>query len=357
MDATPKNPQSGQVPHEVEQRVLKLFEKHGWSVAILQGGSCTKLSASRGTESVRIAVLSSSSAISSIECQRLATQVDGFFFCEQPLMLNSAVSTVTIPAEPLREFFPFLLNLNKRIEPDKSPTATPPRPKIVKRLVAESPLQSVLSRLEQFTSANLAAKLVTKRTTAEGKILPEEVTSSKATGIAYLMRNALDYAFSSPTEQLNKRVVSLYYGTMALAQAEMLASPSGPSDLDAIEDMTKFGHGLYTVADPKEGFAALRVGVLASGFLSEWARFLGQDTSKYPSRKARKIDELKQVPENMTCSLRELFASMPEIDDLFAEVFGGPSKWITAIHDQQRNDFFYLNTYKPKQKPESTYGH
>ncbi len=64
MDATPKNPQSGQVPHEVEQRVLKLFEKHGWSVAILQGGSCTKLSASRGTESVRIAVLSRLYALS-----------------------------------------------------------------------------------------------------------------------------------------------------------------------------------------------------------------------------------------------------------------------------------------------------
>ena len=59
---------------------------------------------------------------------------------------------------------------------------------------------------------------------------------------------------------MNRRVLSLYYGTMAFAQAEMLASPSGPIDLDEIEGMTKQGHGLYALAMPNGGFADLRVG-------------------------------------------------------------------------------------------------
>jgi hypothetical protein len=350
-----QTPHSTIVPADVNQRVLQPFEKHGWSVTIHQGGSCTKLSAHRENITVRIAVLNSSSAISNAEVEALATQYERIFYCEPPTLMASKLPPVTTSAEPLSEFFPYLVSLNKQIEPDKSPTVTPSRPKIVKRLVAESPIQSVLSRLEQFTSANLAARLVTRRAAAEEKSLTEQKTMTKATGIAYLMRNALDYAFASHTDQLNKRVVSLYYGTMALAQAEMLAAPSGPADLDEIENMTKFGHGLYTVSHPDGGFSAFQVGVLGTGFLSHWAKCLGKDVSKYPHKKAKSIEELQNIPENMRCSLRDLFASVPEIDDLFAEVFGGTSNWVTAIHDQAGNDFFNSQTYKSTQKQQSTY--
>ena len=33
------------------------------------------------------------------------------------------------------------------------------------------------------------------------------------------------YVVSTPRDALNRRVLGLYYGTMALAQAEMLTSP------------------------------------------------------------------------------------------------------------------------------------
>ena len=39
----------------------------------------------------------------------------------------------------------------------------------------------------------------------------------------------------------------------------------------------------------------------------------------------------------MACSLRNLFASMPEIDDLFAEVFGGPPGWVSVDYDNEAN--------------------
>ena len=139
------------------------------------------------------------------------------------------------------------------------------------------------------------------------------------------MRSALDYIVSTPRDPLNGRVLGLYYGTMALAQAEMLASPSGPTDLDKVEAMTLYGHGLYTLAVSK-AVADLHVGVLANGFFPRWMEFLGHDISRYRDKRPKSAAALKNVPADMVCLLQDLFASMPEIDDLFAEVFGGPAR-------------------------------
>ena len=115
---------------------------------------------------------------------------------------------------------------------------------------------------------------------------------AKATGVAYSMRSALDYTISSAGNALNRRVLGLYYGTMALAQAEMLASPSGPINLDKVEAMTRNGHGLYALATPNGGFADLHVGVLANGFFPQWMKFLGHDTSGYPNKRPRSAADL-----------------------------------------------------------------
>jgi len=142
---------------------------------------------------------------------------------------------------------------------------------------------------------------------------------------------------------------------MAFAQAEMLASPSGPSDLDEVEGMTKQGHGLYTFALPSGGFADLRVGVLATGFLPQWAKFLNYNTSFYPAAKARSEEAFATLPPQAACSLSDLFASMPEIDDFFAEAFDGRPKWIVATYDSATNILPSLRSASAK-KPESTYG-
>ena len=214
------------------------------------------------------------------------------------------------------------------------------RPPKVLRLTAENPLDAVIARLQQFTSTTLARKLVERRAKAESKSLTPEEICSKAIGIAFAMRGALDYIVSTPRDALNKRVLGLYYGAMALAQAEMLASPSGPTDLDQVEGMTLRGHGLYVLPDPPCtpcGFAGIRVGVLASGFFPEWLKVLGHDTSGYPKKKLKPKDSLKEGQTNMACSLRDLFASMPEIADLFGEVFGGTPNWVSVVNDLQAN--------------------
>ena len=88
---------------------------------------------------------------------------------------------------------------------------------------------------------------------------------------------------------------------------------------------------------PQGGFADLHVGVLANGFCPQWMKFLGHDTSGYPGPRPKSAADLKKVPAGMACSLRDLFASMPEIDDLFEEVFGGPPGWISVAYDQEAN--------------------
>ena len=337
---TPANPRLALLRREVDQIVLKPFRSHGWSAEIvceIDGHDCIEIAAERSAVKTRIAVLYSSSGISKSDYRTLSNRVEHIFFNGQLYMFDSFASGATVPVEPLGAFFPFLVELNKQVEPDRSPPLMPRRTATVRRLTAENPVEAVMARLQQFTSETLAAKLVERRATTEDIALPTEVIDAKAIGIAYSMRSALDYLVSTPREALNRRVLGLYYGTMALAQAEMLASPSGPIDLDQIEGMTRQGHGLYTLAVPSGGFAELRVGVLANGFLPQWMNFLRHDTSGYPRRRPRSGGELAGMPAGMVCPLRDLYASMPEIDDLFAEVFAGPPGWISVAYDEEAN--------------------
>lgn len=334
------NPRLRLLLDEVERTVLAPFRLHGWSAAIVRQvdhDDCIEIAARRATRATRIAVLYSSSGISNARYKELSNEVARIFFCGQPYMLDSFASGVTVPVGPLSDFFPFLVELNKQAEPDCSPPVVPRRSPTVLRLTAENPLDAVMARLQQFTSTTLARKLVERRAETESCALTNETIESKAIGIAYSIRGALDYVTSTPRDALNGRILGLYYGVMALAQAEMLAAPSGPTDLNKVESMTRYGHGLYAIPVPDGGFAELRVGVLRTGFFPQWMRFLGHDTSGYPERRPKSAADLGAVPAGMACSPRDLFASMPEIDDLFAEVFGGPPGWVSVAYDQQAN--------------------
>ena len=354
---TSENPRLNLLRQEVERTVLKPFQSHGWSANIVRetdDDDCIEITAEKEPVTSRIAVLYSSSGISNAKYRELSTRVEHIFFNGQPYMLDTFAKNVPVPVEPLGDFFPFLVKLNKKVEPDRSPPIKTHKVAKVRRLTAENPLEAVITRLQQFTSVKLAAKLVERRAGTEGISISHETISNKATGIAYSMRSALDYLVSTTSDKLNKRVLSLYYGTMALAQAEMLASPVGPDDLEKVEEMTKQGHGLYALAAPNGGFADLHVGVLATGFLPRWMDFLGHDTSNYERRRP-KPENIDNVRASMVCSLRDLFASMPEIDDLFAEVFGGPPRWISVRYDSESNLRIPAMNATAK-KADSTYG-
>ena len=354
----PANPRLGILRQEVEGAVLTPLQSHGWSARIVReidGHDCIEITAERGAVSTRIAVLYSSSGISFSDYGTLSQRVERIFFRGQSYTFDAFADGATVPVEPLSDFFPYLVELNKQAAPDRSPPIIPRRTVALRRLTAENPLEAVNARLQQFTSEALARRLVDRRAESESIDLSRETVAAKSIGIAYSMRSALDYLVSTPREVLNRRVLGLYYGTIALAQAEMLASPSGPTDLDKVEAMTRNGHGLYTVPAPGGGFADLRVGVAKSGFFTQWMKFLGHDTTRYPDKKPRKESALKNVPPDTFCLLRDLFASMPEIDDLFAEVFDDPPAWVSVAYDDKSNSP-KLMRHATAKKSDSTYG-
>lgn len=333
------NPRLDALRREVEEKVLKPFRLHGWSAEIvleLDRHDCIEIAASRDEVETRIAVLYGS-GISNSHHRELSNRVERIFSTGQPNMPDASARGVAVPVESLDNFFAFLVDLSKQLQPGHSPSAVRPKPPRVRRLTAENPLDAVIARLQQFTSETLARKLAERRAVAANTPLEPATAQTKATGVAFSMRSALDYIAAAPRDALIKRGLGLYYGSMALAQAEMLASPSGPADLDTIEAMTRNGHGLYTLPTSHGGFSDLSVGVLRSGFFPQWMRFLGHDISAYPGVRPRTPAELGTIPAGMVCMLPDLFASMPEIDDLYAEVVGGAPGWIQVAFDQEAN--------------------
>ena len=140
--STSANPRLGLLRREVEQTVLKPLRSHGWSADIVREvdhHDCIEIAAKRGAVATRIAVLYSSSGISNASYRELSHKVDRIFFSGQPYMLDSFARGVAVPVEPLGDFFPFLVDLNKQVEPDRSPPTTTRRTTTVRRLTAENP--------------------------------------------------------------------------------------------------------------------------------------------------------------------------------------------------------------------------
>jgi hypothetical protein len=132
-------------------------------------------------------------------------------------------------------------------------------------------------------------------------------------------------------------VLNLYYGSLSFAFAEMLAAPSGAKALSDIEDSTKAGHGLYTVDGQSDGLEQMVVGVLPSGFFPAWAKSIGTPITQFPERKPRRYSQLASAPERSWLTIEALFASIPELADLFSNIFAAKPRWIMPVYDQTAN--------------------
>lgn len=335
--------------------MLEPFRSHGWTASIVQENdhhSSLEVGASKGTRTVRIGVLYSTGT-DNRHYKDLEGRVEHIFFNGSAYKIESFACGVKVPVEPLDDFFPLLVALNKQLAPDRSPPAPIGAKPVVRRITEENPLHGVLARLEQFTSVNLARKLVERRAASADIAMTSTQLEQKASGLAYSMRNALDYVTFTPGDALNKRILGLYYGAIAFAFAEMLASPQGAPSLDAVESMTKQGHGLYTISTGD--LSSLRVGVLATGFMPQWLDFLGHDTGSFPKRKPKTVEEVTELSSKHWCSLEDLFASMPEIEDLFSEVFSASPRWIVPSYDNELNVMPSLGS--THRRSDSTYAH
>jgi hypothetical protein len=322
-----------------DQQIVKPFRTHGWVAEITdakEDGEYLVVTATKEAVTRRVALLYSS-ATDNKYYKSLEGEVDRTFTNGELYMIESFAYGLKKPIVPVDQFFPVLVGWNKELHPEAQRAPLKPRPRDVRSIKSENPLLSIWARLDQFASTTLAEKLIRRRAKDAAVEISDETVVSKGIGVAFALRNASDYFRAIPFESLNKRILSLYYGGLALSFAEMLASPKGPADLDEIEGYTKFGHGFYTLGTELRGFSELGVGVIATGFLPRWADFLGHDVGGYPREKAKSDDGVSKLPPNTFCTLRELLSAIPEIADLFSAVFDSEPSWILPVADMEAN--------------------
>lgn len=330
-----------------ENQILDPLRRHGWTAAIErieQAGEYIVVAASRNGLTRKAALLYSSATDNAVY-KLLETEVDTTFFNGQPYHIEQYAFGLTRPVFAIADFHLRMLEWNRASVPDKlapvdeTVKTTPPMiPSIrERRLVSESPIDSIWSRLARLQSTKLARKAIVERAEAEGIGLEGQAATLKGDGVSYAIRNASDYFTLKNTSNVSQRVLNLYYGCVSFAFAEMLAAPTGPMELSRIEDITKQGHGLWTLEGPEDGFGNIAVGPLTTGLFSSWTQSFCKGPLLNSAKKPRHQSDLLSAPAGSWATLEQLFARIPEVGDLFEDIFTGPPAWITPAYDPMNN--------------------
>ncbi|WP_231584945.1 hypothetical protein [Burkholderia sp. 9120] len=322
-----------------DQQILKPLRTHGWTASITgenTSGEYLTITASK-SDVTRLIALMYTSATDNRYYKQLDGNVDHIFVNGALYKVESFAYGISTPVSPIDDFFPVLVDWNKQVAPEVGIPADKRGPRTVRHITAERPVDEIWAHLSQLGSVKLADKLVERRAARDSVSLSGEQLQAKSAGVAYAIRNAADYFRNAANESLNRRILSLYYGSLALAFAEMLASPSGAADLDEVEGMTKHGHGLFTVASATDDLGALHVGVLATGFFPRWAAFLGYSIDRYPRAKPKTPSDLEKIPDSCVTTLGDLLSTLPELGSLFLDVYDLEPSWITPVFDMESN--------------------
>jgi hypothetical protein len=344
-----------------EQQLLKPFRTHGWDAVLSSENTSGEylIVEARKAEATRRVALLYTSATDNRHYKVLDESVDHILTNGALYQIESFAHGIAKPVTPISEFFPVLVAWNKELAPDTHKPLPPARARRVRHITGENPLAGIWSRLDQFTSVTLAEKLITRRVLEESFTLTPDTIKQKAEGAAFALRNASDYFRGVPFESLNKRILSLYYGVLALASAEMLASPQGPADLNEVEGFTKQGHGLYTVQSATGDFGGFSVGLKGIGFFPHWLSFLGHDISHLPksnSKTPTTQSDLEKQPAGTVTTMCELLSAVPELGDLFLDVFQTAPSWIVPVFNLEENTAVGSG-FRHIGKTESTYIH
>jgi hypothetical protein len=327
--------------------MLEPLRVHGWKASIEREGEDDEyfvIAAERGGHRHLVGLLYGS-AIDNRIYKKLASQVEHIYANGELYKIEQYAFGIDTPVSAAKDFPALMLEWNKasaegkfaggvddaECENEDELSASH------RLLLSETPIDAIWLRLRQFHSVTLATKLIKERAKRGSVSISADVIRAKAEGVAYALRNATDYFNSEQTRNVSQRILNLYYGGMAFAFAEMLASPSGPTTLADIEESTKQGHGLYTIDGKTDGLQDIVVGVIASGFFSAWMRFLGLNMDNVPSKKPKKLDDVAILLPGSWVTLEQLFARIPEISDLFSDIFESPALWLNPSYDQAAN--------------------
>ncbi|MDE2419696.1 MAG: hypothetical protein KGO49_00745 [Gammaproteobacteria bacterium] len=329
---------------DVERIIIQPLTSHSWVAKIDQecpdGDGYLIISACRANFTHRIAVLYSCGT-SNQTYKKLEQQVDHIFYNGQPYHVSEYAYGIGKPVSPVEEFHSVMLKWNSAssgkfapISTDQEPiTAAPTTHRL---LLSEEPVKAIWLRLRQMQSIKFSKKIIIERIKQDQISLDEEIILSKAEGLAYSIRNAADYFHESDTKNLSQRILNLYYGSLSLAFSEMLASPSGPKTLGEIESFTKQGHGLATIDGQHESMSDLVIIGLTQGFFPSWMKAINQ-TFIGAAKKPRQYNEIANLTENSWITIEQLFATIPEVSDLFTDVFEGAPRYVIPNYDQSLN--------------------
>jgi hypothetical protein len=76
---------------------------------------------------------------------------------------------------------------------------------------------------------------------------------------------------------------------------------------------------------------------LPAGFFPAWAKTMGTQITQFPDSKPRRHSQLASAPEHSWLTIESLFASIPELSDLFSNIFTAKPRWIMPVYDQTAN--------------------
>lgn len=342
--ASPERQRLDILRRDAERKILAKLRTHNWSSIIeREFPDGLIIAAERGGHRHTVALIYSSDTDNRIY-KSLAAEVEHIFFNGQPYHVEQFTQGVTKPVGSADDFHQVLLEWNRTSAEGKFAPGDREKPPAVEStilrprfLLSDEPIEAVWLRLRQLQSVTLARKMIEARAVAEHVDLDADSLHSKAQGVAYALRNASDYFQARDGQTFSQRVLNLYYGSLAFAFAEMLADPHGAKALSDIEDSTKAGHGLYTVDGVSDGLEQIVVGVLPSGFFPAWAKSIGKPIRQFPEKKPRGHSQLASAPEHSWLTIEALFASIPELADLFSNIFAAKPRWIMPVYDQTAN--------------------
>ena len=338
---------------DAESKISDPARYHGWKVDIEKvepTGEYILIAMERNGFRRRVALLYTSATANGVY-KRLETEADLTLFNGQPYMVDSYTQGLSRPVSSVGDFSLKLVQWNQESVPDKvapegalaeqetGPFLPGPR---IRRLLSETPIEAIWSRLSRLRSTTLARKAICERAEAEGFKLEAGAALSKGDGVAYAVRNASDYFALKDVGNVSQRILNLYYGCLSFAFAEMLASPTGPSELSVIENITKQGHGLWTFDGIDAGFGGMAVGPIQSGFYRAWVDSMRTGSLVTLDRKPKRPSDLETAPTGSWATMEQMFARIPEVGDLFEDIFTGPPAWVTPSYQPTANAGFGL---------------
>jgi hypothetical protein len=351
----------GILRQDAERKLLTPLRTHGWTATIVrevEAGEYLIVKAQRAGVEHLVAIMYTSATANAVY-KALASQVEHIFINGDLYKLESYAFGIATPVSTADEFHHVLVGWNTASSTGKFAPNAPAAPLVTqppkhRLLLSEEPIEAIWLRLRQLTSVSLAAKLVATRTASEGQAIDADVVRTKAEGLAFSLRNANDYFKSRDGQNVSQRVLNLYYGSMAFAFAEMLAAPTGPKSLADIEKITTQGHGLCTLDGEEEGLERVVVSTVATGFFASWTKFLGVATDAFPTKKPKTYMDLAKQPRSSWLTVEALFARIPEVADLFLDIFSSKPAWVTPAYDDKANPPF-SSFRKQTARPTTTY--